>query len=70
MLHGYHASYTIIETKQQFRDRHFPEAAIKSVLDVFSVQQDEVFAEGLVNCNSDNDFSDELQVLEKRWSKY
>ena len=55
--------------KQQLRDRHFPDAAIKSVLDdVFGVQQDEVFAEGLVDCTSDSEFSEKLQVLEKRWS--
>ena len=35
------------------RDGHFPEAVIKSVLDVFGVQQDEVFAEGLVKCTSE-----------------
>ena len=65
MLNGCHASYTVIEAKQQLRDRHFPEAAIKSVLNVFGVQQDKVFS-----CTSDNEFSGKLQVLEKRWSKY
>ena len=35
--------------KQQLRDRHFPDAAIKSVLeDIFGVQQDEIFAEGFL----------------------
>ena len=55
--------------KQQLRDRHFPDAAIKSVLeDIFGVQQDEIFAEGLVDCTSDSEFSEKLQVLEKRWN--
>ena len=55
--------------KQQLRAHHFPDAAIKSVLDdIFGVQQDEVFAEGLVDCTSDNEFSEKLQVLEKRWN--
>ena len=55
--------------KQQLRDRHFPDASIKSVLDdIFGLQQVEVFAEGLVNCTSDNEFSEKLQVLERRWN--
>ena len=55
--------------KQQLRDRHFPETAIKLVLDdIFGVQQDEVFAEGLVDCTTVSEFSEKLQVLEKRWS--
>lgn len=36
--------------------------------DVFGVQQDEVFAEGLVDCTSDSEFSEKLKVLGKRWS--
>ena len=36
--------------------------------DVFGVQQDEVFAEGLVDCTSDSEFSKKLQVLENRWN--
>ena len=55
--------------KQQLRDRHFPDAAIKSVLeDIFGVQQDEIFAEGLVDYTSDSEFSEKLQVLEKQWN--
>ena len=36
--------------------------------DIFGVQQDEIFAEGLVDCTSDSEFSEKLQVLEKRWN--
>ena len=43
--------------KQQLRERHYPEEEIKAVLDdIFGVQQDDVFAEGLVDCKSDTDF--------------
>ena len=53
--------------KHQLGEHYFPEVAIKSVLDdVFGVQQGEVFAEGLVNCSSDSEFNDKLQVLAKR----
>ena len=45
MLHVYRASYNL---KQQLKDRHFPDVAIKSVLDdIFGSQQDKVFTEGL-----------------------
>lgn len=53
--------------KQQLKDQHYPEGKIKTVLnDVFGVQQDDVFAEGLVDYKYDVDFSDKLQVLEER----
>ena len=56
--------------KQQLRDRHFPEAVAKTVLDdIFGTQQGEVFAEGLVDSASNEEFSKKLQVLEKRWSE-
>ena len=43
-------------------DYHFPDVAIKSVLDdIFGSQQDEVFAEGLVDCSSDDEFTQKLQ---------
>ena len=55
--------------KQQLRERHYPEDEIKAVLDdIFGVQQDDVFAEGLVDCKSDTDFREKLQALEERWN--
>ena len=35
--------------------------------DIFSSQQDEVFAEGLVDCSSNDEFTQKLPVLETRW---
>ena len=32
------------------------------------MQQDDVFAEGLVDCKSDVDFSEKLQVLKECWN--
>ena len=56
--------------KQQLRDRHFPEAVAKTVLDdIFGCQQGEVFAEGLVDSASNEDFSTKLLILEKRWNE-
>lgn len=55
--------------KQQLRERQFPEEDIKTILDdVFGVQHGDVFAEGLVDCKSDVEFSEKLQVLKERWS--
>ena len=56
--------------KQQLRDRHFPEAVAKTVLDdIFGIQLGEVFAEGLVDCASNEEFGRKLQMLEKRWNE-
>ena len=56
--------------KQQLRDRHFPETVAKTVLDdVFGTQQGEIFAEGLVDSASNEEFNKKLQMLEKRWNE-
>ena len=54
--------------KQELRDRKFSAAATKSVLDdIFGVQHGDVFAEGLVDSSSEEDFDKKLESLKKKW---
>lgn len=59
-----------IAARTQLRDCHFPEAVAKTVLDdIFGSQQGEIFAEGLVDSASNEDFSRKLLILEKQWNE-
>lgn len=54
--------------KGQLQTLNYPEHAIREVLDdIFSCQQGNVLSEGLVDSANEEDFSQKISVLEKRW---
>ncbi len=56
--------------KSQLQVLGYPECATKEILDdVFGCQHGDTFSEGLVDSSSEEDFSQKLEVLERRWSE-
>ena len=54
--------------KERLHNQHFSESEIKNVLDdIFSCQHGDVFAEGLVDANSEDEFEKKLETLLERW---
>ena len=51
--------------KERLHDQHFTESEIKNVLDdIFGCQHGNVFAEGLVDANSEGE---KLETLQEQW---
>ena len=54
--------------KERLHDQHFTESEIKNELDdIFGCQHGDVFAEGLVDANSEDEFDEKLETLQERW---
>ena len=54
--------------KERLHDQHFSESEMKNGLDdIFGCKHEDVFAEGLVDANSENEFDKKLETLQERW---
>jgi len=58
-------------TRKLITDMGFPDDIVSETLaDVFGKREDPTFFEGLVDCNSEDEFNCKLHMLEERWEGF